>query len=75
MEAQIHARAAHVGYGVREVALGQVFLQALQFTLLVTFHLCSILTHVSSGEWTMILLAAAVSETSSHPIIMMTVKN
>jgi hypothetical protein len=46
-------RAVLVGFVVDRVALGQAFLRALRFSLSVSFHRCSIFTHVSSGGWTM----------------------
>jgi hypothetical protein len=61
-------RAVHVGFVVYKVALGQVFPESFGFILSISFHRCSIFTHVSSGGWTVDPLAAAVPKRQSHPI-------
>jgi hypothetical protein len=52
------SRSVHVGFVVDELALGQVFVEVLWFLMSVSFHCCSIFTHISSGCWTNGLLQA-----------------
>jgi hypothetical protein len=52
---------------VDNVAPGQVFLQVFWFSLSISFHCRSIFTHVSSGGWTVGLLAAAIPQKHSVP--------
>jgi hypothetical protein len=52
-ETRVRARSVHVGFVVDKVSLGQVSVRVLRFPLSVALHRCSILTHVSSGRWTM----------------------
>jgi hypothetical protein len=46
-------RSVHVGFVVDKMALGQVFSESFGFPPSVSFHRCSIFTHISSGWWTM----------------------
>jgi Mn2+/Fe2+ NRAMP family transporter len=46
------AQVSPVGFVVDKVALGQIFLGVLHFSLSVSFHHCSIFTYVSSFGWT-----------------------
>jgi hypothetical protein len=61
-------RAFRMGFVVDKEALGQDFFRVLLFSLLTLFHLCSILTHASSGRLTTGPLAAAVPQRQSHTI-------
>jgi hypothetical protein len=51
-------RAVHVGFVLDKVALGLFFSESFGFPMSVSFHRCSIFTHVSSGKWTKGPLAA-----------------
>jgi hypothetical protein len=55
-------RSVDVGFVVDKVALGQISLRIFRFPLSISFHRCSIFTHISSGGWTMGLLAASVPQ-------------
>jgi hypothetical protein len=45
-------RSVHAGFVLDKVTLGQVSLWALQVSLSISFHHCSIFTHVSCEGWT-----------------------
>jgi hypothetical protein len=56
-------RALHANFVVDEVALGQVFpLRPKVFTMSISLHCCSIITHISSVSWKIGPLVAAVSQ-------------
>jgi hypothetical protein len=46
----------------------RLFSESFGFLLSISFHRCSIFTHVSSGGWTMGPIAAAVPQRQPHPI-------
>jgi hypothetical protein len=64
-DARVRAQGSLVEYVVDNAALGQVSLWFLRVLLSISFHRCSIFTHLSTGDWTLGPLVAAVPQRAS----------